>query len=121
MKAQLQCHSLSSHGPLSLASLDFGPFTIKALISLSWAFIIMNLGIFNLLSQTWAYNVFITFGRPILYSLFQHFFSWNGPLAGIHCSLSLKVYEILIILGLGMQQRGPRLGKFILALKDVGC
>ena len=48
-------------------------------------------------------------------------FSWNSPLARVHCSLPLKVYEILIILGLGIQQRDPRLGKFILALKDVGC
>ena len=93
----------------------------KALILLSWAFIIIHLEIFNPLSQTWAYNVFITFGLPILYSLFHHFFSWNSPLARIHCSFPLKVYEILIILDLGMQQRGPNLGKFILALKDVGC
>ena len=57
------------------------------------------------------------------HSLFiiSSFFSWNHPLARIHCSLPLTVYEILIILGLGMQQRDPRLGKFILALKDVGC
>ena len=93
----------------------------KALILLSWAFIRMHLGISNPLSQTWAYNVFITFGLFIFIHYFIIFFSWNSPLARILCSLSLKVYEILIILGLGMQQRDPRLGKFILALKDVGC
>ena len=120
LRAQLKCHSLSSCGPLPLVSLGFCPFIVKALFLLSWAFIRMHLGIFKPLSQTWAYNVFITFELPIRYSLFHHFFSWNSSLARIHCGLPLKVYETLIILGLGMQQRGPRLGKFILALKDVG-
>ena len=40
----------------------------KGPILLSWAFIRMHLGIFNLFSRTWAYNVFITFGLFILYS-----------------------------------------------------
>ena len=67
MKAQLQYHSLSSHGSLPLVSLGFWSIYNKALILLSWAFIRMYLGIFNPLSQTWAYNAFITFGLFILY------------------------------------------------------
>ena len=49
------------------------------------------------------------------------FFFGSSPLARINCSLPLKVHEILIILGLGMQQRDPRLGSSFWALKDVGC
>ena len=92
----------------------------KALISLLWAFIRMHLEIFNPLSQTWAYNVFITFGLFIFFPLLHYFFFFflgNSLLARIYCNLPLKVYEILIILGLGMQQRGPRLGSFILGFE----
>ena len=42
----------------------------KALIFLSWAFVRMYLEIINPLSQTWANNVFITFGLFI----FIHYF-----------------------------------------------
>ena len=45
-----------------------------------------------------------------------HLFFWNRPLARIYCGLPLKVHEVLIILGLGIQQRGPRFRKFMLAL-----
>ena len=55
-------------------------------------------------------------GLPIFIHYFI-IFSLNSPLARVHCSLPLKVYEILIILGLGMQQRDPRLGSFILDFK----
>ena len=48
----------------------------KALILLSWAFIIIHLEIFNPLSQAWAYNVFITFGLLIL---FYHFLFLKYP------------------------------------------
>ena len=50
------------------------PIYNKALSLLSWAFIRMYLEIFNPLSQTWAYNVFIIFGLFILYSSFHHLF-----------------------------------------------
>ena len=83
----------------------------KGLILLVWAFIRMHLEFFNPLSQTWAYNVFIPFELFILFIISSFFFPWNSPLARIYCSLPLKVYEILIILGLGMQQRDPRLGR----------
>ena len=46
----------------------------KALILLSWAFIRMHLEVFNPLSQTWAYNVFITFGLFIFIHYFTFFF-----------------------------------------------
>ena len=47
----------------------------KALISLSWAFMRMHLlKIFNPLSQTWAYNVFITFRLFIFIHRFIIFF-----------------------------------------------
>ena len=87
----------------------------KALILLSWAFIRMHLEISNPLSQTWAYNVFITFGLFIFY-LFISLFFLNSPLSRIYCSLHLKVHEVLLILGIGIQQGDPKLGKFILAL-----
>ena len=51
------------------------------------------------------------------FSFFEFF--WSSPLARTHCSLPLKVHEILIFLGLGKQQRGPRLGSFILGFE--GC
>ena len=44
------------------------------------------------------------------------FFFLSFPLARIYCGLPFKVHEVLIILGLGIQQRGPRLGEFILTL-----
>ena len=48
------------------------------------------------------------------------FFFEKSPLARIYCSLPLKVHEILIILGLGMQQGGPILGSFILGFEGCG-
>ena len=53
----------------------------------------------------------------LYYTTFFFFFLGNSLLARIYCNLPLKVYEILIILGLGMQQRGPRLGSFILGFE----
>ena len=92
----------------------------KSLILLLWAFIRMHLEFFQpfvsnmglqCIHHLWAFH---------FYSLFHpFFFSWNSPLARIHCSLHLKVYEIFIILGLGMQQRDPRLGSFIFGFE--GC
>ena len=80
MKAQLQNHSLSFHGH------------------------------YLLLSQTWAYNIFITFGLSFFYFIIHFLSFWSSPLARIYCSLPLKVHEVLIILGLDMQQRGGMIG-----------
>ena len=35
----------------------------------------------------------------------------------IYCSLPFKVHEFLIILGLGIQQKGSRLGNFMLTCR----
>ena len=53
-----------------------------------------------------------------IYHFFFSFFE-KGPLARIYCSIPFKIHEVLIILGLGMQQGGPILGSFILGFK--GC
>ena len=71
MKAQLQYHSLPPYRFLPLVSLGFWSIYNNALILLSWAFIRIHLEIFNPLSQTWAYNAFITFG---LFIFIHHFF-----------------------------------------------
>ena len=61
MKAQLQCRSLPSYGFFAPCFIGLWSIYNNALILLSWAFIRMYLEIFDPLSQTWAYNVFITF------------------------------------------------------------
>ena len=60
----------------------------------------------------WPFHLF-----SFITLLFFFFVLGNSLLARIYCNLPLKVYEILIILGLGMQQRGPRLGSFILGFE----
>ena len=62
---------------------------------------------------------FSSLQKNFLLFFFFEFIFWSSLLARIYCSLPLKVHEILIILGLGMQQRGSRLGSFILGFK--GC
>ena len=54
---------------MDIASYFIGLWSIynNALILLSWAFIRMYLEIFILLSQIWAYNIFITFGLSFFY------------------------------------------------------
>ena len=116
MKAQLQYHSLPSHGFLPLCFIGFSPFTIE-LSSYSYGLLlkalrkfqpfVLNMGL-QCIHHLWAFLFFI-------YHFF-FFFSLNSPLARIYCSLRLKVHEVLIILGLFMQQGGPKLGKLILAL-----
>ena len=73
---QSEIHTILTHGgwliflkilhfpSMNLAPCFIGLWSIynNAFILLSWAFIRMYLEIFNLLSQTWAHNIFITFG-----------------------------------------------------------
>ena len=72
MKAQLHYHSLPSHGYFPLISLGFSPFIIK-LSSYSHGLSLECTQKFSIMSQTWAYNVFITFGLFIFIHFF-HFF-----------------------------------------------
>ena len=85
----------------------------------------MYLEILNYLSQIWAYNSFNTFGifsffislllLLILFIIIIFFLS--SLLVRIYFSLPFKVHEFLFILGLVIQQRGPRLGNLILTCK----
>ena len=72
MKAQLQYHSFPSHGFFAPCFIGLWSIYNKALILLSWAFTRMHIEIFNPLSQTWAYNVFITVG---LFNPFSSFWA----------------------------------------------
>ena len=116
MKAQLQNHSLSFHELCSLFHLGFSPFTIR-LSSYSHELS---------LECTWRFSTIclkygLTIYPPPLDSFFfffhYHHFFLSSPLVRIYCSPPFKVQEILIILGLGIQQRGPRLGNFILTCR----
>jgi len=61
---------------MDLAPCFIGLWSIynNAFILLSWAFIKMLLEIFNTLSQTWAYNIFITFALFLFHFIIIHFF-----------------------------------------------
>ena len=73
MKAQLQYHSLPSHGFLSLVSLGFGQFTIMLSSYPHGLSLECTQKFSTLLSQKWAYNVFITFR---LFIFIYHFISF---------------------------------------------
>ena len=72
---------------------------------------------FHFLKKLFTKDVFLW--KLFFFAKNFFFFFWSSPLARTHCSLPLKVHEILIFLGLGKQQRGPRLGSFILGFE--GC
>ena len=84
----------------------------------------MYLEILNYLSQIWAYNSFNTFGifsffisLLLLLFFFIIIYFLSSLLVRIYFSLPFKVHEFLFILGLVIQQRGPRLGNLILTCK----
>ena len=68
--------------------------------------------------QIRANNIFITFELFFSYIHLSNF--WSSLLAKIYCALPLKAHESLIILNIYMQQRNPRLERFILTLWVLG-
>ena len=53
----------------------------------------------------------------IINIIFYYYFFLSSLLVRIYFSLPFKVHEFLFILGLFIQQRGPRLGNLILTCK----